>query len=202
MKADQKTLQAYEKSATAYGDSRTFNFWEDQLKLFVGYLQSGAVLDVGCGTGRDTPYLSSNFDYVGIDVSEKMLEYAMKNNPNAVYRKMDFYDLDFRAGWFDGFWASASLLHVPKKHIKDVLKGLHQITKKNGVGFISIQKRNLLNEGYVGGAKYADGERFFAFYDGEEFAEKLETTGFNIVFQEVKHERKDKDWLVFFVRVI
>jgi len=121
MKADKKTIEAYDKTAKIYGDTRTINFWESELKKFMDYLPSGKVLDVGCGTGRDTRFLKKKLEYVGIDASESMLEYARSKNPKAYYENMDFYNLDFDNESFDGFWACASVLHVPKKEISTVL---------------------------------------------------------------------------------
>jgi ubiquinone/menaquinone biosynthesis C-methylase UbiE len=41
-------------------------------------IDSGSILDVGCGTGKLKPVLGENFDYTGIDFSKNMLSQAEK----------------------------------------------------------------------------------------------------------------------------
>ena len=39
-------------------------------------IRDGSILDIGCGTGKLREYLGKNFQYVGIDISPKMLSIA------------------------------------------------------------------------------------------------------------------------------
>ena len=56
-------------------------------------------------------------------------------------RKMLFEEIEF-IDLFDGIWASASLLHVPKEKLGDVLHRLNRALKKNGVLFMSFKYGN------------------------------------------------------------
>jgi hypothetical protein len=53
-----------------------------------------------------------------------------------LFEEIEFIDL------FDGIWASASLLHVPKEKLGDVLHRLNRALKKNGVLFMSFKYGN------------------------------------------------------------
>ena len=67
---------------------------------------------------------------------------------------MDFYKLNFPSGSFDGFWASASLLHIPKNKIHQVLSDIKNIIKPNGIGFISLKQKTHLGAGLITEDKY------------------------------------------------
>ena len=114
---------------------------ENALKRFVKLLpQKARVLDLGCGAGRDSQYfIKNNVQIIGIDFSPKMIFYAKKLNPQGIFHIMDFEKLKFKKSKFDGVWANASLHHIPKSHLLNVLKNINKILKKKR-GFIFKSK--------------------------------------------------------------
>ena len=66
-----------------------------ELQLFERHLKRGmAILDLGVGGGRTTPYLSSIAgDYVGADYSEGMVAVCRKRFPNLEFRHCDATDM-------------------------------------------------------------------------------------------------------------
>ena len=58
--------------------------------------------------------IAFGYDYTGTDISTGLLNEARKKVPGQSFYEMSVYDLDFPEGTFDGFWASAILLHIPK----------------------------------------------------------------------------------------
>ncbi len=53
-----------------------------------------SLLDVGCGTGKHLQYLRKDFDCIGIDASERMLEIARKNAPGTEFMRADMRDFE------------------------------------------------------------------------------------------------------------
>jgi SAM-dependent methyltransferase len=49
----------------------------------------GEILDVGCGAGHHDLFLKDDYQVVGVDGSEKMLELARKRNPDLIYHLGD-----------------------------------------------------------------------------------------------------------------
>ena len=89
---------------------------------------------------------------------------------------------------FDGIFAQAVLLHVPKNNIKKVLGNLLELLKSNGYIYIAVKK---VNEGQIEeqvikendyGYEY---ERFFSFYTLDEMRGYLEEFGLKIVYSDV-----------------
>ena len=72
--------------------------------LFELYLKPGAaVLDLGVGGGRTTPYLSHNTSrYVGVDYASEMIRVCREKYPNLEFLEADASDLSyFASGSFD-----------------------------------------------------------------------------------------------------
>ncbi len=115
--------------------------------------EGGSVLDLGCGSGRDSAYfMSLGFDVTAMDASEEMCALASihigQDVLNLSFDEMDFDDV------FDGIWACASLLHVPSDKIDDILTKVIKGLKNNGVLFLSFHYGDF--EGERDGRFYKD----------------------------------------------
>ncbi len=81
------------------------------------------------------------FKVTGVDFSAKMIELARKEACKAKFHLMDIEKLEFSKDTFDGAWASASFLHIPKKNMLSVFKSIHAILKAGGDFLLLSQKR-------------------------------------------------------------
>ena len=197
--AEQQTVDSYNRYGKRWSaDHLDFSFWEKELKRLKKYLPDGKILEIGSGGGRDAKELiKAGYDYLGTDISKGLLNSARENNPGVKFILKSVYDLDFPDNTFDGFWACAVLLHIPKTRIDEALKQLYKVTKSTGVGFISVKKGE--------GERFTvepppDGKRFFAFYSLKEFERKLRNNAFEILYSEERKKIAQTTWLVYFVR--
>ncbi len=182
MKPDEITLQTYQKIAPDFA-RRNFHdwFWRDEFDIFRKLVGGKKVVDVGCGAGRDAAlFCKHRFDYLGIDNSPAMIAHAKKRTKNGRFKVMDMIRLRLPANSFDGFWAAASLLHIPKAKISGVLKNLRKALKPGGTGFISVKHKNKPSEGLVEDA-YAGFQRFFSYYNEPALRKVLMKSGFRIL---------------------
>ena len=108
-------------------------------KRFIGYIpEGGKVLDLGCGSGRDSLYFKGlGYQVTAVDGSAEMCRQAEKNIGQPVIN-MTFDKLDFESA-YDGIWACASLLHVPSNEIRDVLGKIERALKKGGYFYCSFK---------------------------------------------------------------
>ncbi len=201
---NKQTIQSYNKIAKDYNQiNYEPEFWLDEFKFFRSLLLDRKVIDIGCGTGRDAIlFTDHNFDYLGVDASAGMLKIAKQKVPKAKFLKSDFYHLEPNLKGFDGFWAAASLLHVPKNKIKPILKSLFKVIKEGGTGFISLKPRKKKNIGeeMILDKRYNNIQRFFSYYGKSEFRKILTDSGFKVVKITEKLELpENKLWLCFFV---
>lgn len=150
----------------------------DLLERFVVLVGGGRVLDAGCGPGRDAKFFSDRgFEVAGVDVSRRLLSIAQRVAPQAQFLKMDMRLLAFQPSSFDGIWACASLIHVPREEALATLCGFHQVLKHNGSLYISVKK----GEGKASQGE-ADGHRCLVFYyQPDELCRLTEEAGFEII---------------------
>ena len=189
------TLDTYNAHAEEWARAHaTPGFWKKEMDMFHSYLPSGAILEIGVGGGRDAKELiARGYAYTGIDISEEFIAIAERANPSGTFLRQSVYDLSFPEGMlFDGFWAAASLLHIPKSNIVIALQKIAEYLKKDAVGFISL--------------KYGEGEgmeegggRFFAYYSENEFKKVLTSVGFKTLHVTVNPMSDKITWLCFFV---
>ena len=158
---------------------------------------------MGCGAGRDAEaFIKDGFDYLGIDLSKEMLKIAKERVPGGQFELMDLRNINLPFGSFDGFWASASLLHFPKKEVPAILKSFYNLLKNNGVGFIAVREKGNLDDGFIEEEKCGGIKRYFSFFTEGEMDNFLEEVGFFILKHLYLSEEapSNNKWLCFFVK--
>ena len=111
----------------------------DIYKKFEKYLsQKAHILDAGCGSGRDSKYfLSKGYEVSALDASREMVARA-KTFTGLDVKEMYFQDIE-DVEVYDAIWTCASLLHVPKKDIHEVLQKLTKALKVSGIWYMSFK---------------------------------------------------------------
>jgi SAM-dependent methyltransferase len=129
-----------------------------------------AILDLGCGPGRDLKTFSSlGHQAVGLDGAEKFAAMARAYSGCEVWQQ-NFAELDLPAARFDGIFANASLFHVPAAILPRVLSALFATLRPGGVLF-SSNPRGANEEGW-------HGERYGRYHDYAAWEVYLTAAGF------------------------
>jgi SAM-dependent methyltransferase len=175
----------YARSALALTPARA---WD----LFCNALSPQArILDLGCGPGRDVlEFTNRGFEVIGVDASSAMVEIA-RRHANADIRVADFSRLDFTRGSFDGVWAMASLLHVPRSDVGQVLDDVRRLLAADGVLFTAMRDGS--------GPEVDAAGRFFERYWMGDWAQIVTDAGFTIVTNYAT-ESGDRPWHVTLAR--
>ena len=110
--------------------------------LFERWIKNGmAILDVGMGGGRTTPYLSQRASrYVGVDYSRAMVEVCRSRFPSLDFRHCDATDLgEFGDGEFDAAVFSANGIdYIPSDAgRRRCMSELRRVTKSDGIVILS-----------------------------------------------------------------
>lgn len=134
-----KTLKYYNENAQSFASGTvSVKFTEVQDKFLEKLNPDAYIPDFGCGAGRDTKYfLSRGYQIDAIDGSEQLCRIASKYTGIKV-RQMLFQELDEKEK-YDGIWACASILHLPKKQLREVLKNMYAALKSKGWIYTSFK---------------------------------------------------------------
>jgi len=149
----------------------------EQVGCFLSHLEGQRILDIGCGPGRDAlVFTNRGRRVVGIDLSKNFLAIAQRAAPSAVFAKVDMRSLAFSSGSFDGVWACASLLHLPKGEALQALQESRRVLEPHGFLFASVKE----GEG-EGWEEREEGKVFYSYYQEEEIRKWIEEAGFSII---------------------
>lgn len=139
------TQRYYQSNAQQFFESTVAVDMTEIRDRFTALLPAhGAVLDGGCGSGRDAKaFGEQGFQVEAFDASPELAELASQHSGLPV-KVMRFQELDAVAR-YDGIWCCASLLHVPRAELPEVFRRLGKALKAGGVLYASF--------------KYGQGER-------------------------------------------
>jgi SAM-dependent methyltransferase len=100
----------------------------------------GPVVDVGCGTGRVTAWLSERgVDVSGIDLSPQMIEQARRLHPGLRFEVGSMLALDLPDGALGGVLAWYSTIHVPDELLPGVFAELRRVLVPGGLVLLGFQ---------------------------------------------------------------
>ena len=107
------------------------------LGLFAELVREGGtgtdVGDIGCGTGRLAPYLSSQgLSPHGVDLSTEMIRVAQRDYPGHPFQVADLRALPFEDARLDGAVAWYSLMYLPPEHRSSAFGELARVVKPGG----------------------------------------------------------------------
>ncbi|MDI5950279.1 class I SAM-dependent methyltransferase [Flavobacterium yafengii] len=195
------TISSYDETANEYFKIVSeFDLIPEIFEFTKLIKQNGRILDLGCGPGHHSKYFSNlDFKVTGIDLSSEMIKLAKKEFADVNFKVMDILDLDFEKNSFDGIWASASLLHIPKNHIKLILNKIKDALINDGILYISLKEgkgSELFNDIRYGGVN-----KFYVYYQLDKIKKILKDVGFNILEIKLKGKRTNYDtnsWLHIF----
>lgn len=190
------TLEYYNKNAEAFtADTANVKFSALQNDFISFIPDGGRIMDFGCGSGRDSlAFIKAGYEVVSVDGSEEMCKVAQKiTGQPVIFSTFQDYIPD---GKFDGVWACASLLHLTKNELPEVISKLCHCLTDGGILYMSFKYGS-----YVGdrnGRFYTDmteesmSEIMSAFPEMHLVVEKLTS--------DVRPGRENEKWLNVFYK--
>lgn len=169
----------------------------DMREIYQPFLElipdKGYILDLGCGSGRDTKYfLKLGYQVTAVDGSIEMVNLSSKLTGQPTLH-LQFHELEF-LNKFEGIWACASLLHVPRQEIKHILSLVFNSLKLHGILYLSFK---------YGKTEIIENDRLFINYDEELLTELLDIFSVEIVkIWVTKDKNRELKWLNGLVRKI
>ena len=190
------TLDYYNKNGNLFAQGvDNVNFSQMQGRFVSKLPEHAKILDLGCGSGRDSlAFLNAGLDVEAIDGSQTMCDIASAKTGIPV-RHLRFEELD-AIDRYDGIWACASLLHLPKAKLPDVFLKIIHALKENGFFYSSFKYGEF--EGYRN-------ERYFSDFTEDSMSQLLDNFPQlelleSWISTDVRPGRKEQKWLNIIMR--
>lgn len=198
MEEKYNTLEYYNKNAKIYYEQTLSGNLQENYDRFLKHLPSNAyILDFGCGSGRDSKYfIEQGYKVKAIDGSEEMCKLASSYINQEVYC-MKFEELK-DINTYDAIWACASILHIEKEKLINILSKMITALKDNGIIYTSFK----IGEGY----NIQEG-KYYNYLTKDEMIKLLNKLNKNVklidyfeTFPSTKRKAKNTTWGNFIIK--
>ncbi len=158
-------------------------------KYFLKHFKGETILDLGCGSGRDSNYF-------------RQLEYKVTSVDNNIYAKqfakteynIDVTLMDIEScslGIYDGIWACASLVHMNQQQVLKVLEQLKHNLADEGVMYISLK--------YGEGVIESSNQLYYLY--NENLKEDLTRLGYEVCDNKItRNDNPLNNWIEFILK--
>lgn len=183
------TINYYNKNAKEFCEGTLNADMSWCRNMFLKYVVPGGyILDAGCGSGRDSKeFKELGYQVTAFDASEEICRFATAYLEQEVQCRR-FEDVT-EENQYDGIWASASLLHVAKKDLPDILARLKRALKTDGILYASFK---------YGETEKMRGERSFSDFTENQVKQLFLENGFEVLefalTGDVREGREDEMW--------
>jgi SAM-dependent methyltransferase len=168
-----RMIDIYNRNAPDREKNTIAGFKINEIDNFMNLLRSEKkqnILDVGCGTGEIASIFQiKGFKILGMDFSEKMLEYVKQKNIDTML--LDCYDIDKIARKFDAVFSMNCLLHIPTKDIGIVLSHIKSVLNINGLFYLGLWAGDDFEGIYE--KDELENKRYFVFYRQKTLIDRL-----------------------------
>lgn len=138
------------------------------------------VLDVGCGPGHTTAYLTSlGLMVTGVDLSPSMIEIASRTFPQSKFEVGDFCSLAHESSSIAGILAFYCIVHLQPDQLVAAFTEMHRVLSNDGVLLLSFHVGSdvIHAENFLDTTAVLD----FTFFQPEQIESALKTAGFAAV---------------------
>ncbi len=147
-----------ERNAAFFGTAQQLRYYSEtkttlvypEKQLFDAHITNKMkVLDIGCGEGRTTEYISKiSKTVIGMDIVQGMVELAKKRHPAIDFRVMDACKLEFPDASFDCVVFSYNGLDClyPESSRAKAISEIYRVLKKGGIFIYSSHNRGILTK--------------------------------------------------------
>jgi len=171
-----------------YNREPKYDLWLDKYQNILSKSKDIPIIDLGCGFGNDTLYLSErNYEVISCDFSEKALNRLSNFIDNLKIKCFDMKDgLPFKDNYSKVVISDLSLHYFTWEETRKILKEIHRVLINEGTLLCRVNSTKDLNYGAGQGIRIEDN---FYNIDGN----------FKRFFNEFQLKELFKDWEIQFI---
>lgn len=179
----QETAAAYDAYPERFDtefESHMHRYNAEHTQAFLTAVTGRQLLDIGAGPGNyASVFVAKGFQVLCGDVSRAMVDLCRSKGLTAEFLDLETFEIGSR---FDGIWANACLLHLPKSRVPAALDRLARHLAPMGVLGCAVKEGE--GEVMLADTEYPGTRRFFSYFTHAEFQALLEDR-----FMVLRHER-------------
>lgn len=186
---------AYNLCAANYSAGRDIFENQKYLDKLNRYLKvNSQILDVGCGSGVpvDEYLVSKRHHLTGVDISEKQIELAKLNVPEATYLVGDMSEMNFPHNSFDAIVSFYAIFHIPREDHLDLFKRILSLLNDGGLFLATLGY-----EEWEGCEEFHGVTMHWSQYGIDQNLELVKQAGFEILTAEVDESGGERHFVVF-----
>jgi ubiquinone/menaquinone biosynthesis C-methylase UbiE len=187
-----KTRSSYNLAAEKYhqlfyDELEKKEFDRKILDEFSNFFDKDSLLcDAGCGpSGHITGYIfKKGIKIIGIDISDKCIEVARKENPRIKFERGDISELNCKNDYFDGIISYYSIINTPKKFVPRIMSEFKRILKPGGYLLLAVKAGK--EEGFLSDLLGIKTKIYFTLFSEEEIRNYVKESGFEMKKFEIR----------------
>ncbi len=166
-----ETAATWNKLANLYEEKfMDFTIYNESYDFVCSELSSSQteILEVGSGPGMIAKYLlekRSDFNILGTDVAQNMVELAQKNNPKAGFQLLDCREILSLNRTFDAVLSGFCIPYLSSDDAKKFISDAHKILNQKGLIYLSFVPGEADKSDYQTGST---GDKVYFYYHSEE----------------------------------
>ena len=194
MDSYKETFETWDKVAKLYQDKfMDMDLYNDSYDSICKLIakRNAALLEIGCGPGNITKYLSikrPDFKIEAIDVSPNMIKLAKHNVPTASFKVMDCRNIHQLKTKFDAIVCGFCVPYLSTADCSNLISDCYELLHEDGLIYLSFVEGESTKSGYM---TASSGDRtFFYFHSMADIQKMLMSSSFRIMEQQNKAYKK------------
>ncbi len=186
MEQDANTKSVFNQVAQQYQEKyRDLALYEDGFDLFCSAIEKKAasVLEIACGPGNVSHYLLQqrpDFQLLGIDFAEQMIELARIAHPTATFQVGDAREIRQLAQRFDGILCGFGLPYLSKPEALTLIRDAAELLQPGGILYLSTMEDDYGKSGYVGSSSGGPNRLYTYYHQADYLTQEIQACGLEL----------------------
>lgn len=200
MERNKQAVAVFNKLSDLYEQKyMDVTMYGNALSLFCSQIAkvNASILELACGPGNIARYIIErrpDFNYLGTDLSNNMVERAQINNPSGTFNILDSTNLSELDAEFHGIIVSFLLPYLSKELAIELIENSASKLKTGGILYISTMEGDYSNSKITKGS--TGDELYMYYHDSSYLVKAIKSNGLELIHEERIPNGNDIDLII------